>query len=104
MFHLPAHPLLDIISLWCRIRLGFSFRDVTPKNEVTKTRIPMMFIHGDADTFVPFPMVYENRDAHRGEHELWVAEGVVHGAGMIVLEDEYSRRVTAFIRKYIPRS
>ena len=63
-----------------------------------------MFIHGDADTFVPFPMVYENRDAHRGEHELWVAEGVVHGAGMIVLEDEYSRRVTAFIRKYIPRS
>ena len=104
MFHLPAHPLLDIISLWCRFRLGFSFKDVTPKNEVTKTRIPMMFIHGDADTFVPFAMVYENRDAHRGEHELWVAEGVVHGAGMIVLEDEYRRRVAAFIRKYIPRS
>ena len=101
MFHLPAHPLLDLISLWCRIRLGFSFRDVTPKKEVAKTRIPMMFIHGDADTFVPFHMVHENVDAHRKEHELWVTAGVAHGASMIACMDEYRSRVLRFIERHL---
>ena len=30
MFHLPTHPILDLVSLWCRLRLGFSFHD-TPE-------------------------------------------------------------------------
>ena len=97
MFNLPCHPILDLVGLWCRLRLGFSFSEVVPEREVAKTRIPMLFIHGDEDSFVPTSMVYECHEAHHGPKELWLSEGVGHAASMILHEEEYLQRVDAFI-------
>ena len=42
MFHLPTHPILDLVSLWCRLRLGFSFHDVEPARELGKTKMELL--------------------------------------------------------------
>lgn len=97
MFHLPTHPILDLVSLWCRLRLGFSFHDVEPAKELGKTKIPMLFIHGDKDSFVPTRMVRQCVEAHKGPHEVWLPEDVSHAASLILCKEEYLDRVDAFM-------
>ena len=97
MFHLPTHPILDLVSLWCRLRLGFSFHDVEPAKELKKTKIPMLFIHGDKDSFVPTRMVRQCVEAHNGPHEVWLPKDVSHAASLILCKEEYLDRVDAFM-------
>ena len=53
MFHLPAFPLLDSTSVLTKIRAGYSFREASALKEVEKTNVPILYIHGESDTFVP---------------------------------------------------
>lgn len=101
MFHLPHHPILDIIDIWCKIRLGFSFKEIRPAEEVKKTDIPMLFIHGDEDTFVPTRMVYECYENHKGPKDLWISRGVRHALTMTDYKDEYRIRCHEFIERFI---
>lgn len=57
MFSLPAFPLIPAASLVCRLRAGFFFRDVDCTAAVASSSIPVLFIHGEADRFVPFWML-----------------------------------------------
>ena len=101
MFHLPAHPILDIVNLWCRIRLKFSFADVVPSSEVAKTHIPMLFIHGDEDMFVPTWMVNTCYEKARCSKELWITNGVAHAMSITKYADEYTSKCLSFIEKHM---
>ena len=56
MFNLPALPLLDSTSVLTKIRAGYSFREASALKEVEKTNVPILYIHGKGDTFVPTEM------------------------------------------------
>ena len=59
LFHLPSFPILNIGSLECRLFAGFSFEEASALEQVKKTKLPILFIHGDSDTYNPTEMVYE---------------------------------------------
>lgn len=99
--HIPAKLLLNMTDAWCRIRLGFSFSSIIPSEAVKKTGIPMFFIHGSDDTFVPTEMVWPCYENHNREKEIWIAEGAVHARCMDKYKDEYNRRCLEFIERYI---
>ena len=61
----------------------------------------MLFIHGDADDFVPTGMVYPLFEAKPGEKKLWVVPGAAHAMSYHDNPDEYTRRVAAFVGRYI---
>lgn len=61
----------------------------------------MLFIHGDADGYVPTRMVYPLYEAKPGEKELWVVPGAAHAVSYRDNREEYTRRVKAFVEKYI---
>ena len=50
---LPAHPLLDGVSLLCRIFAGWGFRDCSTEETLRESRLPILLLHGEADHFVP---------------------------------------------------
>lgn len=102
VFHLPAFPLLDAASLVCRIRAGYGFKEASSVKQLQKATIPMLFIHGDADTFVPFSMldvVYEA--CASSEKEKLVVADAAHGAAADTDPELYWDTVTAFVGKYI---
>ncbi len=101
MFHLPTRPILDIINLWCRLRLGFTFKSVSPASEVARTHIPMLFIHGEADDFVPLWMCPRCYESHNGEKEVWIAENACHAESMMRHRTEYQKRCSEFIERYM---
>jgi pimeloyl-ACP methyl ester carboxylesterase len=66
-FHLPRYPFLAIASLFSKLRGGVLFGAVTPMKEVAKCKdVPVLFIHGEEDDFVPFSMINEVYNAKTG--------------------------------------
>ena len=101
-FRLPAFPLLPVVSWLCDLRYGWNFREASALEQVRKSTLPMFFIHGDADDFVPTEMVYPLYDAkQQGDKELWVVPGAAHALSYRDNREEYTRRVKEFVGKYI---
>lgn len=100
-FHLPRFPLLPLASGICKMRFGWAFDDGTPLQQVARCRRPMLFIHGDSDTFVPAAFVYELYKAKPQPRQLWIAAGSKHAKSYVDHPAEYTRTVRMFLMKYL---
>ena len=85
----------------CDLKYGWSFREASALRQVAKCELPMLFIHGDADDFVPTRMVYPLYEAKPGEKELWVVPGAAHAMSYRDNRAEYTRRVAEFVGRYV---
>lgn len=100
-FSLPAFPLMHITDALCKSRYGWSFREASALEAVGRCTLPMLFIHGDKDDFVPTRMVYDLYEAKPEPKELWVVPDVDHAHAYRDCREEYTRRVAAFVERYI---
>jgi fermentation-respiration switch protein FrsA (DUF1100 family) len=96
-FGLPEFPLMHSTSLLCRLRYGWSFDEASALKQVSKCHYPMLFIHGDADTFVPSQMVYPLYEAKPDPQSLWIASGAEHAKSYKEHKAEYISRIRAFV-------
>lgn len=101
IFSLPSFPLMYTTSLLCNIKYGWSFGEASPLKQVAKCHKPMLFIHGDKDSFVPTWMVYPLYKAKPGEKELWITHGSKHAQSYRDRPAEYTKRIKAFATKWI---
>lgn len=88
-FGLPAFPLMHTTSLLCKLCYGWSFDEASPLKQVKKCPYPMLFIHGDKDTFVPTWMVHPLYDAKNGSKGIWIAEGADHALSYKTNKERY---------------
>lgn len=100
-FGLPSFPLLNITSSVCKLQYGWSFKEASPLDMVAKCHKPMLFIHGDTDTYVPTAMVHRLYAAKSGVKALWLAKGSEHADAYRDHHEEYTMKVKDFIRKNI---
>lgn len=100
-FGLPAFPLLYTTSFYCQMKNGWGFKEASALEQIKKCNRPMLFIHGDQDTYVPTSMVYELYDAKPGNKEIWVVPGVGHANAYWDFTDEYINKTKTFVSKYI---
>lgn len=98
-FGLPPFPFMHFVDMACKNLAAFSLQDANPYYAVTHSRVPMLFIHGDADALVPVEMgtdLYEHCNAPK--KELFI----VHGAGHAVSGQKerklYYEKVTSFLK------
>lgn len=99
-FGLPEFPLMYTSSLLCKLRYGWSFGEASALDQVRKSPYPMLFIHGDCDTFVPTEMVYRLYEAKSGKKELWITEGSEHALSYQQHKAEYISHVKDFLNNY----
>lgn len=100
-FSLPEFPLLHTASWLCRLKFGWDFKEASALNQVKRCNLPMLFIHGDADTYVPTWMVYPLYEAKPKPKECWIVPHAAHAVSYTENKEEYTVRVKAFIDKYI---
>lgn len=98
-FGLPAFPLMYTTSMLCQLRYGWNFREASSLQQVSKAKAPMLFIHGDADTFVPTAMVHRLHGAKPGPKELWIARDAIHTFSYKRHKAEYIQRVKSFVHR-----
>ena len=102
MFGLPTFPVLDAASLVCQVRAGFGFKEASSVESLRKTSVPMLFIHGEDDTFVPYWMldvVYE-ACASRSKERLSIP-GAGHGEAAATDPELYWSTVEGFLAKHM---
>lgn len=104
LYHMPTFlrwPLIAILSGVNRIQNGFFTGEADSLKMLHNNTRPMLFIHGDQDTFVPTRMVYKNYAATRGPKQLWVVPGAKHADSYAHCPQAYPRHIQAFLHKYI---
>lgn len=100
LFNLPSFPVMNAAGFVTQIRAGYSLEEASALKQVAKSNTPMLFIHGDQDTFVPSEMVYELYEAAPVEKELLIIEGAGHGKASKAGE-VYWGKVWEFMNKYL---
>ena len=96
-FSLPAFPILHFTNLINKLCLGWSFTEASALEAVACTRVPMLYIHGDNDTYVPTEMVFRLYRAHRGRKSLWLSPGSIHARSYDDHPGVYTQKVRNFI-------
>lgn len=100
-FSLPEFPLMYTTSLLCRLRHGWTFGEASALRQVGKCLRPMLFIHGDADTFVPYQMLHRLYEAKPQPKWQWTARGTGHARAYFDHPAEYTEAVKEFLDEAI---
>ncbi len=103
MYHLPPFPIMQIANQMVKKHAGYELDECNARREVKKAQIPILFIHGKRDTFVPCSMVYELYDACRTEKKLVVVEGAGHVESCYKNPEKYQEAIRSFIFPIIER-
>ena len=101
LFNIPSFPILNIANLIVKLKAGYYLNDATPIEYVSKARVPIMFIHGDDDTFVPFYMLDELYEACSSEKKKLIIEGASHAHAEDENPQKYWSEIENFVNKYI---
>jgi pimeloyl-ACP methyl ester carboxylesterase len=101
IFHLPGW-LVFPASLMCRICYGYSFRQCRPIDELKGNRVPICFIHGEADTFISKSNSERMHAAAEGYSELHLFPGAEHAQSFLSDPARYRSTVAAFLAKADP--
>lgn len=97
--HLPPLLCRPFIRLGARLFGGFDLCQASAEKAVSKTGIPILLIHGEADGFVPCEMSFRILDACTGPAQLQTFPGADHALSYITDPVRYERVVYEFLRK-----
>lgn len=79
MFHIPSFPVLNTTSLVTKMRAGYSLKEASSLKQVTKAEVPILYIHGETDTFVPRELAMKLYESTKSEAELLTVPDAGHG-------------------------
>lgn len=101
MFHLPAFPVLHSTSGLTKLRAGYSFKEASALEQVKKAEVPILYIHGQADTFVPTELAWKLYENTKSAAEIITFPDASHGEAFVLYQEEYIQQVETFLGKYI---
>lgn len=100
LFHLPPIPLLPAADLVCQLRAGYGFREASAVEQLKKASVPMLFIHGEEDAFVPYSMLDVVYQACASAEKVKLSvPGGAHAQSVFADPELYWRFINAFVEK-----
>lgn len=100
-YHMAKFPVMNINNMICRKRAGYGFSDYSTLTAVKETDIPILFIHGEKDDFVPTWMSEKNYEACNSPKELLIVPNAAHAASYYENQKVYEEKVLDFVDKYV---
>ena len=97
IFGLPEYPVMPCANLVCKLKTGVKISDAAPLEVVDKIKVPVLFIHGDADGLVPFEMMGRLYDACAAPKDKFIVEGAGHADAKRTNPAAYFDKVFTFL-------
>ena len=97
MYHLPAFPVIQGADLMNRKLAGYGMDECNAKREVAHAKVPILFIHGSNDTFVPTHMCNEIYECCASPKKMLIVEGAAHAESYYKDMEGYEKALTEFI-------
>lgn len=96
---LPVGPSYWLVKLGGKIYGGFDVEETSPVEALKKSKVPILFIHGVDDDFVPCDMTHQNYEACVSDKSLVLVEKAGHGMSYYVDMKKVEEGVYAFLDK-----
>lgn len=93
---LPDKIIYPFIKLGAKLYGHFDLEETTPVKAVSKSKTPVVFIHGDNDAFVPHFMSVECFNACSAPKKMVTIEGAGHGLSFPVNQTKYVESLREF--------
>lgn len=84
----------------CRKKIQVGIGDYSCVDAMAECEVPVLFVHGTDDRFVPIEMTYENYKACAGPKRLFVVPGAGHGMSYLVDPEGYQNALKQFWADY----
>lgn len=94
---LPIFPFYYVTSLFSKLFAGYFFGDGDVVASTSRITVPVLFIHGEIDKFVPTSMVYELHDACQSKKFLLTVPNAAHAESFLTDQLTYLNAVKQLI-------
>ena len=98
-YHAKPFPILNITELMANAKANFGFKDASTLDAMEVNTLPVLFVHGDDDDFVPVEMTVANYEACKAEKSIVRVKGALHACSYLVDSDTCERELDAFLAK-----
>ncbi len=96
-YHLPPEPIIRVNGLYSRILSGYRFDEYSTLDALKDNRVPVLFVHGKEDKFVPTWMSQKNYDACTSKKRLLMVENAGHGSSIFENQPLYEQTEKEFL-------
>ena len=98
---LPLKLIYPFAKIAAKLLGHFDLEEKSPIESMKRCRLPVIFIHGDVDSFVPHEMSVENYNACVSEHKkLVTVKGAGHALCYVVDSENYVKELKAFFEPF----
>ena len=99
--NIGSFPIMNFSNLVTRVKAGYSLKGASAIEQVKKTKIPILYIHGDSDKFVPPSMMDELYNATNSPKEKLIVEGAKHANSDLINPKIYWNTIYNFLGNYV---
>ena len=97
----PSYYILNVTNMVTKLKAGYSLKEASALESVKKATVPILFIHGDKDKFVPYSMMDKLYDATNSPKEKLTIEGGEHANSDLVSPFLYWLTLEDFLNQYV---
>lgn len=97
IYHVPYYPVGYFSQFWAHILAHIDYSRSDGRKCVRNTDIPMVFIHGLNDNYIPYTMSKEMYEACRSPKELHLIDDCGHAAAYMRATEEYTAAVNRLL-------
>jgi len=94
--HLPYALHDTLVEKQLKKKINMGSQDYSTVEALQSCSVPVLFIHGTDDHFVPVSMTYENYRACAAPKQLLIVPGAEHGLSYLVEQKKYEETVRSF--------
>ena len=98
---LPPNLLYPFAKLGAKMFGKFNLDENSPIKALKNSKLPVFFLHGDNDLYVPYEMSVKNFEACNSPKYLATIEGAGHGLAYIVNPEKYINEMKTFADNFV---
>ena len=97
----PSYYILNVTNMVTKLKAGYSLKEASALECVKKATVPILYIHGDKDKFVPYSMMDKLYDATSSPKEKLTIDGGEHANSDLVSPFLYWLTLEDFLNQYV---
>lgn len=99
-FKINADPILPSLNAMCKLFGGFDLYETSTVQSLAESDIPIFFIHGKCDGFVPYEMTETSYNAAKAEKYICLVDNADHGISFLVDTENIQKQISTFIKSH----
>ena len=96
-FNLPEFPVLNMFEVVANFRAKYDIKEASALEQVKKATLPILFIHGDSDDFVPEYMCEKLYEAANCRKDKLIIHGAGHTESRYKEPETYYNKIFEFL-------